>query len=128
MREKKPSFKKKWQAVLYDLLLSFHCYRWQTLSIREAWSCADHEYLKRHGIKKYSAFEHHLRRFKQWGYLYTVPNPQKPSKHYPIPDRYLVSKSAINRLERFGVIASKDANRYKNTVGWIADDLDIPVR
>ena len=128
MSDEKPTFERKWQAVLYDLFDSFLYYNWESLSIEDAFYVADKKYLERHGIKGYSSFEHHVRRLHQWGYLYRVPNPDKPSKYYPIPEKYLISKAAINKIEKWGILKHEKAKEYKKTIEWVAYDYGIKIR
>ena len=107
MTEKKPTFPKKWQAVLYECLRMSRSRWWEPWSKREAWGWIDKGFLKRHGIKKYSSFEHHIRRLHAWDYLYCYPGEGF------LPHRYLISRAGLNKLQKLGAISEKEAQGAK---------------
>lgn len=100
-------FPRKWQTVLYGLFQVFIYIG--SFTIEEAWYSIDFNV-------SFRAFEHHVRRLRDWGFLSVINKSERPSTHYPIPQRYILSKSGINKLERIGAISPNEAAAAKREI------------
>lgn len=109
MRDKRPRFQRKWQAILYECLRLSRPW-WTPFSKKEGWRRANKHYLKQHDIRTYNAWERCIRRLSDWSFLYCY------SGQAFIPHRYIVSISGINKLESLGAIDKKEAAGLKRRV------------
>ena len=116
MEQKKYRFSRKWHVVLHELFMVFSNGSWKPLSINNAWYASDRAYLRFRGITTYVSFEHHIRRLRQWEYLYKLPRPKRASRYDPNHYTYLLSKAGINKLIALGVVQRISGEEIKKTI------------
>jgi len=121
-------FPRKWQAVLYELGRVFSTRSWKPMSIKTAWYASDKDNLRFMGITTYLSFEHHVRRLKQWGYLYRLPRPKRASRYDPNHYTYLFSKAGITKLIILGVVSRQDEENIKKIIIERAHYYGIPIK